>query len=163
MSLWNLQRMHERKTKHVFVLLMFKRPFSFKSDHIFFLFRTQKLILILHSNNDCSNLNVVFYFPHCHRTRSFRTLIRREPVHIFNVVSDCSLTEGAAFVLCAFHGAIRQHLEVEAVSAVEPRDDALQLGLCRPNTGLKGVSIQERAHAHWHTPIMNACTAICDF
>lgn len=51
-------------------------------------------------------------------------------------VSDCSLTEGAAFVLCAFHGAIRQHLEVEAVSAVKPRDDALQLGLCGANTGL---------------------------
>lgn len=51
-------------------------------------------------------------------------------------VSDCSLTEGAAFVLCAFHGAIRQHLEVEAVSAVKSCDDALQLGLCRANTGL---------------------------
>lgn len=51
-------------------------------------------------------------------------------------VSDCWLTEGAAFVLCAFHGAIGQHLEVEAVSAVEPGDDALQLGLCRANTGL---------------------------
>lgn len=50
---------------------------------------------------------------------------------------DRPLTEGAAFVLCAFHGAIRQHLEVEAVSAVQPGDDALQLGLCRANTGLR--------------------------
>lgn len=52
---------------------------------------------------------------------------------------DCSLTEGAAFVLCAFHGAIRQHLEVEAVSAVKSCDDALQLGLCRANTGLNAL------------------------
>lgn len=103
------------------------------------------------------------YLPCRHLTTSFRRLILRGTVHIHLRVSDCSLTEGAAFVLCAFHGAIRQHLEVEAVSAVESRDDALQLGLCRANTGLKGVSIQERAHAHQRTPIINACTAICDF
>lgn len=78
-------------------------------------------------------------------------------MHRHLCVSDCSLTEGAAFVLCAFHGAIRQHLEVEAVSAVEPRDDALQLGLCRANTGLKGVSIQERAHAHRQARTYNEC------
>lgn len=41
------------------------------------------------------------------------------------------LTEGAAFVLCAVHGAIRKHLEVEAMPVVESRDDAFQLGLCR--------------------------------
>ena len=41
------------------------------------------------------------------------------------------LTEGAAFVLCAVHGAIRKHLEVEAMPVVESRDNAFQLGLCR--------------------------------
>lgn len=68
-----------------------------------------------------------------------------------------SLTEGAAFVLCAFHGAIRQHLEVEAVSAVEPRDDALQLGLCRANTVVTHMFSNQGTHTHTHT--LHACQA----
>lgn len=52
----------------------------------------------------------------------------------------CSLTEGAAFVLCAFHGAVRQHLKVEPVAAVQPRDDALQLRLCEASTRGKGYT-----------------------
>lgn len=59
-----------------------------------------------------------------------------------------SLTEGAAFVLCAFHGAIRQHLEVEAVSAVKPCDNAFQLGLCGENTGL---NTRESRNTHTHS------------
>lgn len=66
--------------------------------------------------------------------RTSRTVQHTPSIRL--TASDCSLTEGAAFVLCAFHGAIRQHLEVEAVSAIKPRDNALQLGLCRGSTGL---------------------------
>lgn len=74
-------------------------------------------------------------------------------------VPDCSLTEGAAFVLCAFHGAIWQHLEVEAMSAVEPRDDALQLWLCRANTGLNTRLVASNTDTCWCSYI-NAHTCL---
>lgn len=42
-----------------------------------------------------------------------------------------TLTEGAAFVLCAVHGAIGEHLEVEAMATVQACDNAFQLRLWR--------------------------------
>ena len=46
-------------------------------------------------------------------------------------MTGVALTEGAAFVLCAVHGATGEHLEVEAMPAVQARDDAFQLRLWR--------------------------------